>query len=64
MLPIKFRRSISVVIPLITSLSLFGLLDGIIKINENIMSTGITLGILLAISNLVLIYLVYRHQVP
>lgn len=66
MLPVRFRRAVTVAIPLFSSALFFGLIEGIFKINAqtNIWNTGITLGFVLGALNLWLYWLIYRHQCP
>ena len=66
MLPIKLRRSVSVVVPLFSAAAFFGIIESMFKvgITENLMQTGITLGIILAILNIFVAWLSINHQVP
>lgn len=66
MLPIKLRRSISVVVPIFSAAAFFGIIEAMFKIGltENLMQTGVTLGIILAILNIWVAWLAVKHQVP
>jgi hypothetical protein len=66
MLPTKFRRAISITIPVFSAAAFFGLIESFLKIGmtENLMKTGATLAIVLGILNIFAAYLVVKHQVP
>ena len=66
MLPIRFRRGLSVAIPILTAALLFGMIEGIfkIKMDENLINTGITLATIFAILNAWVAWLAFKHQVP
>lgn len=66
MIPIRVRRSLSIVIPLFSAAAFLGIINSIFKVSltENLYSTGVTLGMILAILNGILLFLVYKHQVP
>lgn len=65
-LPFKFRRAVSVAIPLFSALLFFGLFTNSLGIDlkTNIANTGITVGFVFGVFNLFLLYLVNKHQVP
>jgi hypothetical protein len=65
-LPFKFRRAISIAIPLFSALLFFGLFKNMLDIDlsTNIANTGITVGIIFGILNIFLLILVNKHQVP
>jgi hypothetical protein len=63
-LPLNFRRSLSLILPFVNIAFFLGLLNSTIKLNDNIASTGLTPAIILAILNLGLWLLIYKHQVP
>ena len=66
MLPFKFRRSMSMAIPLFTTLLLWGFIDGFFGVNvsTNIAQTGVTVGFLVGVLNLWLWFLIWKHRVP
>jgi len=68
MLPAQFRRSFSVGVVTFNFLFLIGIISdkGILQIGifDNIMNTGVTPAIILSLLNIVLLYLVVKHQVP
>ena len=65
-LPPKFRRSVSLAIPLLTGLLFFGIIESIFDVNAltNLFQTGVSLGFIFGILNIFLFYLVYKHRVP
>jgi len=66
MLPHKFRRSMSLAIPMFTTLLLWGLINGFFGVNvtTNIAQTGVTLGFVTGALNLWLWWLAWRHKIP
>ena len=66
MLPIKLRRSISVCVPLFSAAAFFGMIESMFKIGltNNLMQTGLTLGIILGILNAWVAFLAFKHQIP
>lgn len=64
MLPLKFRRGLSLAIPVFSAILFFGLFNDSININTNVFSTGVTVGIIMGFLNIFLIWLSYRHEVP
>jgi hypothetical protein len=66
MLPLKFRRSAAIVIPIFSAAAFFGMIEAMFKvgITENLASTGLTLGIILALLNIYLVWQNYNHLTP
>lgn len=64
MLPYKFRRSLSIGIPILTASLLLGVISGIfgIKIEDNILSSGITLKFVFAILNGILAWMIWKNR--
>lgn len=65
-LPYRFRRSITIAIPLFTALLLFGVLKAFfgIEVGTNIAQTGVKVSFVFAVLNLWLWYLIIKHKVP
>jgi len=63
-LPYKFRRSSSIVITLVNAILFLGIFNDTININTNIASTGISVGLVMTVINLFLLWLISTHQVP
>lgn len=63
-MPDRFRRSLAIFITILTAAALFGLTDSFAKIDENLANTGVTLGMIIAVLNIILLYLIYKHRVP
>lgn len=64
-LPFKARRALSITIPLFSALVFLGLFRKMgIDVTTNIANTGITIGLILGLLNLWLVYLVNNHMVP
>lgn len=65
-LPYKFRRAASIAIPIFSALAFLGIITGLFKISltENLVQTGITLGIILGLLNGFAAWLAIKHQVP
>ena len=66
MLPQKFRRSISIAVPIFSAAAFLGIIESMMKIGltENLAKTGLTLGFILGILNIYLTIQNYRHQTP
>jgi hypothetical protein len=64
--PQRFRRAISVAVPLFSALLFWGWLNAILEvgISTNILKTGITVGFIFGALNFYLAWLAYKHQVP
>ena len=65
-LPWKFRRAVSIAIPLFSALLFFGIFNKSLEIDlsTNIANTGITIGIVFGVLNLFLLWLISKHQSP
>ena len=65
-LPANFRRLIGLSIPIASALGFFGIITSITKINmnENILSTPLTLNVILALSQVGLWWMIYKRRIP
>jgi len=63
-LPFKFRRAMALAVPIFSALALFGFLNGFAKLDENLAATGITLGFIIGILNLYLLWQNWKHLSP
>jgi hypothetical protein len=64
-LPFKFRRALSISIPLFSALLFLGIFKGLgVEIGTNIANTGITVGLVFGLLNLFALYLASKHLVP
>ena len=64
-LPFKFRRAVSIAIPLFSALLFLGIFKGLgVETSTNIANTGITIGLVFGLLNLFLLFLASKHQVP
>lgn len=65
-LPINLRRGVSLFIPIVSALLLWGGISAIFGIgeHENIRQTGVTLAGIVGILNCWLAFLIFKHRVP
>ena len=66
MLPWKFRRSMAIVIPIFNVAAFFGIIAAVFKVGltDNLVQSGITLGIILGALNLYLLWQNAKHLSP
>lgn len=64
LVPDNIRRIFALIVPAMTALALFGILDGFAKLDENIASTGVTMKIILGVLNLILLFIIFKRRVP
>lgn len=66
MLPYRFRRAVSVAIPLFTAALFWGVVKAFfgIGIDDNIAQTGITVKFIFGALNLVIFWWIWKHRVP
>ena len=66
MIPHKLRRSMSMAIPMFTTLLLWGVINGLFQVNAstNIAQTGVTVGFVAGALNLWLWWLAWKHKIP
>lgn len=65
-MPYKFRRAMGIAIPLFTGLLFLGVIPGIfgINISDNIFQTGVTIGFIFGILNIIESWWAYKHRLP
>lgn len=62
----RIRRALALSIPIFSAAAFLGIIEAIFQvgITENLMKTGVTLGLILGILNVYLTWLIHKHQVP
>jgi len=65
-LPPHIRRAFALAIPIFTIASFWGITKGIfdIGLEDNLISTGLTLSTVLGLLNVVLLFWIFKHRVP
>jgi len=66
MFPHRFRRAISISIPLFTALLFLGVINAFFDLNAstNIANTGVSIGFIVGILNAILTWMIVKHRVP